>query len=260
MQLLAALRVIHATTGACRTLGLSRILVTGNTRIRLGNVGVVDVLEADMRKSKTAAEIDDVIALGHVMLALATRALSDDSCTPQNELAATTRLRYVAARYSREIYALISELLTKPPTVFALCDMLSGRAFDELDATYQCVDCYEGLASAEVGAGRLLRVMLHVSSALYGSEKQAGSVWSESGERYLLLLFMDYVFHQVDGSGLSILNYGHVIASLVKLDASDPEKILLVSRDGRTILASSYLEVRQALSQVYASLYHVSLI
>jgi len=182
LQLLAALRVIHATTGACRTLGLSRILVTGNTRIRLGNVGVVDVLEADMRKSKTAAEIDDVIALGHVMLALATRALSDDSCTPQNELAATTRLRYVAARwniaqriyrrnnsrYSREIYALISELLTKPPTVFALCDMLSGRAFDELDATYQCVDCYEGLASAEVGAGRLLRVMLHVSSALYG--------------------------------------------------------------------------------------------
>jgi len=49
-------------------------------------------------KSKTAAEIDDVIALGHVMLALATRALSDGSCTPQNELAATTRLRYVLAR------------------------------------------------------------------------------------------------------------------------------------------------------------------
>jgi len=47
-----------------------------------------------MRKSKTAAEIDDVIALGHVMLALATRALSDGSCTPQNELA-----RYQYAYY-----------------------------------------------------------------------------------------------------------------------------------------------------------------
>ena len=45
-------------------------------------------------KSKTAAEVDDVIALGHVMLALATRALSDDSCTPQNELA-----RYQYAYY-----------------------------------------------------------------------------------------------------------------------------------------------------------------
>ena len=39
---------------ACRTLGLSRILVTGNTRIRLGNVGVVDVLEADMRNNPCA--------------------------------------------------------------------------------------------------------------------------------------------------------------------------------------------------------------
>jgi hypothetical protein len=70
-----------------------------------------------------------------------------------------------------------------------------------------------------------------------------------------------------------------VIASLVKLDASDPEQILLVSRDGRhiqhpastnsfdgpahcfalgTILASSYLEINRALNHVYASLYHAS--
>lgn len=50
LQLVSALRVVHATVGACRTLGLSRILVTGDTRIHLANVGVIDVLEADMRK------------------------------------------------------------------------------------------------------------------------------------------------------------------------------------------------------------------
>ena len=107
--------------------------------------------------------------------------------------------------------------------------MLSGRAFDELDATYQCVDNCEGHISAEVGAGRVLRVILHLSSALsgrnsvrvcvrrgmtfkqtIGSEKLASAPWSESGERYLLLLFMEYVFHQVDDSGTRMLDYGHV--------------------------------------------------
>jgi PAB-dependent poly(A)-specific ribonuclease subunit 3 len=207
LQLVAVLRVVHATTGACRTVGLSRILITNNARIRLANVGVVDVLEADMRKSKAAAEIDDIIALGHVMLVLATRAFTD---APHNELVSPGRLCHIAARYSREFYALIFELLTKPPTVFALCDMLSGRAFDELDATYQCVDNCEGHISAEVGAGRVLRVILHLSSALSGSEKLASAPWSESGERYLLLLFMEYVFHQVDDSGTRMLDYGHV--------------------------------------------------
>lgn len=160
-----------------------------------------------MRKSKAAAEIDDIIALGHVMLVLATRAFTD---APHNELVSPGRLCHIAARYSREFYALIFELLTKPPTVFALCDMLSGRAFDELDATYQCVDNCEGHISAEVGAGRVLRVILHLSSALSGSEKLASAPWSESGERYLLLLFMEYVFHQVDDSGTRMLDYGHV--------------------------------------------------
>ena len=44
--------------------------------------------------------------------------------------------------------------------------MLSGRAFDELDTTYRCVDTYKGQISAEVGAGRVLKVLLHLSSAL----------------------------------------------------------------------------------------------
>jgi len=168
LQLVSALRVVHATVGACRTLGLSRILVTGDTRIHLANVGVIDVLEADMRKM--VAEIDDIVALGHILLALATKDSSEvaHKLTSQNtDLVCTHRLHYVASRYSRELHALILELLTNPPTVFALCDMLSGRAFDELDTTYRCVDTYKGQISAEVGAGRVLKVLLHLSSAIF---------------------------------------------------------------------------------------------
>ena len=39
--------------------------------------------------------------------------------------------------------------------------------------------------------------------------KNLGTVWSEAGERYLLVLFLDYVFNQSDNMGQPIINYGH---------------------------------------------------
>jgi hypothetical protein len=41
--------------------------------------------------------------------------------------------------------------------------------------------------------------------------------WSESGDRYLLKLFRDYVFHQVDESGAPVVNLAHVISCLNKV-------------------------------------------
>jgi hypothetical protein len=40
--------------------------------------------------------------------------------------------------------------------------------------------------------------------------------WSETGDRYLLKLFRDYVFHQVDSSGKPIVDIGHVLRCLNK--------------------------------------------
>ena len=42
-------------------------------------------------------------------------------------------------------------------------------------------------------------------------------MWSETGERYLLKLFRDYVFHQIDDEGKPILDVAHVIESLNKV-------------------------------------------
>lgn len=181
--------------------------------------------------------------MGDLILSLATKSISDLSATPSN----AHRLRYVASLYSRELHALILELLMHPPTIFSLCDMLSGRAFDELDTTYRILDACQLFVLAEIGAGRVLRVLLQLSSAISGS-KEMSAMGSEAEERYLLVLFMDYVFHQTDDVGCKILNYGHVVACLLKVDASDNEQLLLVSHDERTILVSSYVEVHEALN------------
>lgn len=41
--------------------------------------------------------------------------------------------------------------------------------------------------------------------------------WSETGDRYLIKLFRDYVFHQVDEKGKPVIDMAHVITCLNKV-------------------------------------------
>lgn len=41
--------------------------------------------------------------------------------------------------------------------------------------------------------------------------------WSETGDRYIIKLFRDYVFHQVDENGNPVINLSHVLACLNKV-------------------------------------------
>jgi hypothetical protein len=52
---------------------------------------------------------------------------------------------------------------------------------------------------------------------------------SETGDRFLLQLFSHYLFHQVDENGVPLVDCGHTVHALNKLDASSDEQILLVS-------------------------------
>lgn len=73
----------------------------------------------------------------------------------------------------------------------------------------------EGAASLKLGDIQPIREsLLSYSPNKHknkGSEKEVGGVWSESGEHYLLVLFLDYIFNQVDDSGCAFINYGHVL-------------------------------------------------
>lgn len=51
------------------------------------------------------------------------------------------------------------------------------------------------------------------------------ATWSETGDRYMLKLFRDYVFHQVSEDGRPWIDMGHIVQCLNKLDAGAPEKV-----------------------------------
>lgn len=41
--------------------------------------------------------------------------------------------------------------------------------------------------------------------------------WSETGDRYIIKLFRDHVFHSVDESGNPVVNLSHVLTNLNKV-------------------------------------------
>lgn len=50
--------------------------------------------------------------------------------------------------------------------------------------------------------------------------------WSETGDRYMLKLFRDYLFHTVTEDGRPWLDHAHIIQCLNKLDAGTLEKVI----------------------------------
>merc|ERR1712025_465113 len=75
------------------------------------------------------------------------------------------------------------------------------------------------------------------------------TAWAETGDRDMLKLFRDYVFHQTMEDGRPFLDMAHVIANLNRLDAGIPDLVCLMARDEQNVLVVSYLELKNCLEQ-----------
>jgi hypothetical protein len=81
-----------------------------------------------------------------------------------------------------------------------------------------------------------------------------GADWSETGDRYLLRLFRDYVFHSVTDDGRPWLDMAHIVQCLNKLDAGTGECVQLWSADSNNILVTSYADLKRAYERVWHEL------
>jgi PAB-dependent poly(A)-specific ribonuclease subunit 3 len=50
------------------------------------------------------------------------------------------------------------------------------------------------------------------------------------------------------------MDLGHVVTALNKLDAADEERIVLTSRDGKTLMVVSYAEISRCLENAFQEL------
>lgn len=250
-QLLMGIRHVHSRNLAIRSLSASHVLVTSGARFRIANAGVVDVLEFESRKSLGDLQVEDLYRLGCLVLSVATRSCIDAKTEERG-------MAVLKQSFSQRLYQTVGAMLSGARSVAQICQIVSEKISDELDFALASSDALHSNLQNEYENGRLLRLLVKLGCINERPEHASSPAWSETGDRYVLKLFRDYVFHQTDVDGTPQLDMGHVISSLNKLDVGEKEQILLSSRDGKDVLVASFYDINRCLDAAFVDLTHQS--
>ncbi|KAG5900472.1 hypothetical protein JTB14_010884 [Gonioctena quinquepunctata] len=257
IQLTSALRIIHTSGLACRSLDPTKIIINSRNRLRLSCLGIMDVVLQETNSTINHIALvqhyqqEDLSALGKLVLALACKS----TMAVQRENISTA-LDIVSRSYTTDLRNLIMYLLATQQrrSVTDLMPMIGARFYTQLDNLHNHIEVLDNEISKEVQNGRLFRIMAKLATINERPEFNLESTWAETGDRYMLKLFRDYVFHQVTDEGTPWLDMAHIVQCLNKLDVGVTEKISLVSRDEQSVLVVSYAELKHCLEQSFSEL------
>lgn len=278
IQISSALRLIHSLGLAYRILDPSKVLITTSIpkcqpsqllpsqypRIRLNACGLFDLVSHDHTIQEQTSngknfyqqlQQDDLVSLGRLCLALATNSLANAKRENWD-----SALELVTRTYSNDLKALIVALLstksqTSPRrTISDIMPMIGARFYVQLNQSYECYDNIQAELEREALNGKLFRLLVKLSMINDRPELRLDPTWSETGDRYMLKLFREYLFHQVNENGTPWLDTGHVVSTLIKLDSGSPEKICLISRDEQHVLVVSFSELKKCFESAFNEL------
>lgn len=253
IQLAAALRAVHASGLSVRPACLSpgKVLVLPLGRLRVGCLGLAEALAGDVNLSQEEllqAQRDDVMAMGQLLLTLA--------CSAGG--VSVPNLDFAAAHFSPDFVRCLALLLgAGEGGAFSwrhVAALTGERMMMEVDTLAIFNDNLVSDLSKEMENGRLFRLMVKLGFVNERPEGDLMSHWSETGDRYLLKLFRDFVFHQTEADGAPRIDWGHVIECLNKLDAGVQEQVLLLSRDEQSMLVASYSDIKRCIESAFAEL------
>ena len=276
IQISSSLRLIHSLGFAYRSMDPTKILITSPIpkgppsqlhptqypRIRLNTCGLYDIIACDV-ESRGRANIkdlyqqqqsDDLVSFGRLCLALATNSLANAQRDNWE-----TALEFVTRTYSSDLKALILTLLsikqqTTKRTINDIMPMIGARFYVQLNLSYESFDIVQAELEREALNGKLFRILVKLSMINDRPELRLDPSWSETGDRYMLKLFREYIFHQVNEAGHPWLDCGHVVSTLIKFDAGSPEKICLISRDEQHVLVVSFAELKKCFEGAFSEL------
>eukprot|EP00123_Amoebidium_parasiticum_P014005 comp22277_c2_seq1/m.32970 comp22277_c2_seq1/g.32970 ORF comp22277_c2_seq1/g.32970 comp22277_c2_seq1/m.32970 type:complete len:641 (-) comp22277_c2_seq1:587-2509(-) len=257
VQISSAIRCIHSLGLACRTLDPTKIIIQGKNRLRLSAVGVVDTLTFASNRQQPIHyhQVEDLQLFGKLVLGLACmdwQAAQRENWNRSMEL--------VGTRYSAEFKNLLGYLLSPPQgqvrgkSINDVMPLIGPRFYTELESAYLNMDRLEGDLSREVTNGRLFRLLCKLGWIVDRPELDMDPSWAETGDRYLLKLFRDYVFHQVTAQGEPVASLSFTTQCLNKLDVGTAEKLCLMSRDEQSVLVVSYADLKKCINGAFNEL------
>ncbi|KAF8182956.1 hypothetical protein BJ912DRAFT_977300 [Pholiota molesta] len=251
VQIASAIKKVHERGLAVRMIDATKILVTGQNRVRISSCGLFDVLLFGTAQPDIATlQQEDLIKFGRLIFALCTGNLA--AATQGNLQKSVESMK---KGYSMEIQALALFLCSKiQKNIDQVLEMIRPRILQEHDDALMATDRLENELMGELENARLFRLMCKFGFINERPEFARDARWSETGDRYIIKLFRDYVFHQVDEHGNPVLDLSHVLTCLNKLDAGTDEKLMLVARDEQSCLVVSYKDIKMCVSNAFDDL------
>jgi PAB-dependent poly(A)-specific ribonuclease subunit 3 len=257
VQMALALKTIHGRGLAARVIHPSKLLLTSKNRIRLNACGILDVVTFPQDQPQLEAKVDekeDFVQLGRTILCVATGNLSNYDVPPL-KLVETLEKQY-SRKFTETLKWLVSpaQELAEAKGIDALLVMIAEESVKTLDSTLHATDRIESVLATSLEDGRIARLLLKMNLALERPDHEHNLAWSETGERYYIKLFRDYVFHAVNASGRPITDLSHIIGCLSRLDAGSMETIQLTSRDNETAFIVSYRDIKRSIESAFNEL------
>lgn len=225
--------------------------MTGKNRVRLNGCAVLDVIQHEDQKPIAQLQRQDLVNFGLVILSVGAN-MSDAA---QNFARGIDQFkRFYKPELQNAVIWLYSAMANQDRTIDQFINMISSQMITAFDASLQANDSMHTHLAREVENGRAFRLMAKLGTINERPEFEHDRQWSENGERYLLKLFRDYVFHQVDAQNHPVVDLAHILTCLNKLDAGTEERITLISRDEATCFVVSYRELKKAVESSFQDL------
>ncbi|KAI9759692.1 MAG: PAB-dependent poly(A)-specific ribonuclease subunit 3 [Chaenotheca gracillima] len=255
VQIASALKTIHSSGLAARLIDPTKVLISSKNRIRLNACGILDVVQYDSTTASLAElQQDDLLQFGRLILLLG----SNNVNALQNMAKA---MEILARSYAAELKDCVFWLLSpsqspaqNPKGIDQFLQGITGQVMNTFNNTLHLDDQLHTELNRELENARIVRLMAKFGFINERPEFDHDRQWSETGDRYFIKLFRDFVFHQVDAQGNPVIDLAHVLVCLSKLDAGIDERVTLVSRDEQNILVVSYRELKRGLESAFQDL------
>ena len=228
--------------------------MTDENRIRLNGCALEDVLDSEVRDIADLQRLD-FQKFGDLILAVGTNNMTNTS--------SRARAPHVFAQnYSKtnpQLQNVVDWLLDhdRPENhegIDVLLKLISSDAIDAFDKTLHLNDQLYYSLNKEIENSRIVRLMMKLNCLNERPEYEHDRTYSAQGPRAVLGLFRDYVFHQVDAQANPVVDMGHILSCLNKLDAGIEERIVLTTRDEQSVIVVSYKELKGALESTWQKL------